>query len=303
MHVPKSLRRKSIAFFLVLLAAACGGRLSAEQLAATIVAETAAAAPATPDLTTTAERVRLTATQAAEATLAAETAAAAVAATSTAINAATNQAATAEAEILGTARAEPMMSLVRDLHEDGYLDRQTGTYLRLANHRASYASGPVRDDFGFMQTVWYSYDYELIEPAPKDFVFRTDLRWENYDESANKIAGCGFVFRVNERTGDLYMVWFSGMGHVNHVQTVNRDSRFVSNISYRNLGWPNGSAEFMLVVEGSKISVFIDGDHVDTREDEALDEGAVGYAVLSGDSRGFGTRCTMTNTDLWILDG
>jgi hypothetical protein len=287
---------------LLVLLVACGGRQSVEQLASTMVAETVAAEPATPDLAATARVEQRVATEAAETADAEASSTAAAAATLMGMETATSQAATADAAIQGTARAEPMMALLRDLQQEGHLESQTGTHMQLPNYRGDYASGPVRDDFGFMETVWYSYDYRLIEPAPSDFVFRTDLRWENFDESANKIAGCGLVFRVNQRTGDLYMVWFSGMGHVNHIQTVNRDSRFVSNISYRNLGWPDGSAEFLLVAQGSKISVFINSDHVDTREDEALDEGAMGYVILSGDSRGFGTRCTMTDTDLWILD-
>jgi hypothetical protein len=285
---------------------ACGGSLSVEDLAATLVVETSSVID--PEitqqmsLTQTAERAFQLETQSVMDTHAAGTAEALSENTAIAAEAATSGAATALANTVATAQARPFAEVINDLVVQGYLTRGAGTYHSPPNYNASYATGPAHTDFGFMQMISYSYFMEPLEYSPADFVIRADVTWDNYDENANKIAGCGFALRINERTGDHYLVWFSGMGHINHIQKVNQESKFVSNVSYANLGWPRGNAELMLVVQGDKIIAFVNGEHVQTRQAKELTAGRLAYAILSGDSRGFGTRCQMKNVDLWILD-
>lgn len=291
---------------LTILLVACVGRLSVEDLAATLVVETSVAvAPERTrqaDVTHTAERGFQMETQAVLDTLSAGTVEAAAQSTSAAVETATSDAVTAAAHAAETAQAQPFAHTISALVAEGYLASGAGTYHTPPDFYETYATGPARTDFGFMQMISYSYSMEPMEYSPADFVIRADVTWDNYDENANKIAGCGFALRINERTGDHYLVWFSGMGHINHIQKVNQESKFVSNVSYANLGWPRGNAELMLVVQGNQIVAFVNGDHVQTREANELMAGRLAYAILSGDSRGFGTRCQMKNVDLWILD-
>jgi hypothetical protein len=58
----------------------------------------------------------------------------------------------------------------------------------------------------------------------------------------------------------------------------------------------------MLVVEDTWITVFVNGDKVHSRQDSALPSGDLSLTLFSGINTGFGTRCRMTNIELWMLD-
>ena len=67
--------------------------------------------------------------------------------------------------------------------------------------------------------------------------------------------------------------------------------------------YPNpGKVNFTLLVNGTHALVFLD-DHLQAKytlfREELLDEGDLAYAVLSGTNKDYGTRCTITNAELW----
>ena len=80
--------------------------------------------------------------------------------------------------------------------------------------------------------------------------------------------------------------------------------------AYRSLGRsyygvvdvPNGSAQIMLVADGSNLSFYVNGKRVHYRQDSALSSGNLAMTLISGTNKGFGTRCTMTNVEVWQLE-
>ena len=58
----------------------------------------------------------------------------------------------------------------------------------------------------------------------------------------------------------------------------------------------------MLVVEGTNISFFVNGERVHFRQDQGLSSGNLALTLFSGINAGFGTRCRMSNIELWELD-
>jgi hypothetical protein len=66
----------------------------------------------------------------------------------------------------------------------------------------------------------------------------------------------------------------------------------------------HGEVDFSMVAMRDKFHVFVDGAYIATyygRADDWLD-GWIGYAVISGTNAGYGTRCEITNVELWEVE-
>lgn len=118
----------------------------------------------------------------------------------------------------------------------------------------------------------------------------------NWDRS-----GCGFVFR-EDGVANHYLAFLALDGYVNFTRTVNNNGTFLGRSYYGRVGRPSGSANIMLVVEGSTFTFFVNGEKVHRRSDQGLASGNLALTLLSGINTDFGTRCQMTNVDLWVLD-
>ena len=64
---------------------------------------------------------------------------------------------------------------------------------------------------------------------------------------------------------------------------------------------PDGSAQFMLAVEGDRFTAYVNDQRVLTAHDGSLKTGLLNYTLLSGTNRDYGTLCEMTNVELWTL--
>jgi hypothetical protein len=74
-----------------------------------------------------------------------------------------------------------------------------------------------------------------------------------------------------------------------------------SNLSYP-LEKPADEANIMLVAEGNNIHFFVDGYLMISRQDMSFAEGELSVTLLSGTNKDYGTRCEMTNIELWELE-
>jgi hypothetical protein len=64
---------------------------------------------------------------------------------------------------------------------------------------------------------------------------------------------------------------------------------------------PEGSAQIMLVVIEKKVYFYVNGEKIASANDAALKPGKLSLTLLSGTNKDFGTRCQMTDLDLWII--
>jgi hypothetical protein len=212
--------------------------------------------------------------------------------------AATEQAAAEEAtraaeqrqvELEATEQAAPMYELVQELHADGHLSTTEGTYYSLPDFDESWA-----------QINWYQWIQTGF--APTDFAIQADTSWDSASNKANWYnSGCGFVFR-EEGVGDHYLAYLGLDGYVYFDRNVNHEWASLGYSYYGKVGKPAGSAHIMLVVEGYKFTFFVNGEKVHTRTDQGLASGNLALTMLSGINTGFGTRCTMTDIGLWVLE-
>jgi hypothetical protein len=275
-----------IVFLAVLSLSACGPSEADMQ---TTIAETSAAEGGTATVkaravqsTQRAAAASATAKQAASET---ETAATEQAAAEEATRAAAQQ----QAELEATEQAEPMYELVQELHADGHLSTTEGTFHRIPDFEESWA-----------QINWYQWWPTGFKPA--DFVIQADASWDSASTTANwYTSGCGFVFR-EDGVPNHYLAYLGLDGYVYFTRTVKSDSSFLGRSYYGRVDTPSGEAHIMLVVEDNKFTFFVNGERVHTRTDQGLVSGNLALTLLSGINTDFGTRCTMTDIELWVIE-
>jgi hypothetical protein len=206
-------------------------------------------------------------------------------AASTANSLRAEQSATAKAN----AQMEAMRSLVEQLAADGHLTKTEGTYYRLPDFYESWAQ---IDWFR-----WWDTGY-----SPTDFVVRADMSWSSASDKANWWnSGCGFVFRTTSRD-NLYMAHLALDGHVYLMRVAKGIPAQLGGGMYGKVGIPDGSAEMVVIVEGKSMTFLINGKRVLFRQDTANPVGGLAFTLVSGTNVGYGTRCKITNVDLWDLD-
>ena len=187
-----------------------------------------------------------------------------------------------------TAEAGSMWTLVTDLHRRGILNDAQGKYQALQPFEASWAQ------------IDY-YDFLPTGHSPGDFVLRADVQWESASERANFWnSGCGFVFRMNAR-GDHYLVFLGLDGNLYLYRKLDQVISRLGSGSYREEIRVSGSSQITLAVEGQWMTVFVNGEQVYRQSDDTFSAGLLGYALASGTNKDFGTRCEMTNVELWEI--
>jgi predicted small lipoprotein YifL len=317
MSTPNFTNRVVVIMLVATLLTACTGGISGPTSTPTIDPATPAAATAqaatqsakaTADAQATAEaQANATGTAKAQATLDAQateqagaTATAISLLTATKVSALTTSTAamaerqtkTAVALAQKTAQAQPMFDLVQRLFTDGYLTSTDGTYTHMEDFDESEAK--------INYIHWYPTGAD-----PQNFVIRADMAWESASDKADWWnSGCGFIFHVSPDDA-FYSAELDLDGYV-RLGTHRAGFSYVEAMGqsfYGTLDKLKGNATFMMVVNNSDgILVFINEELVHRYKGVLkLARGDLYYSLTSGTNKGFGTRCQMTNVDLWEL--
>lgn len=197
--------------------------------------------------------------------------------------------ATQEASIAAaTDEASSMYAKVRQLAAGGHIDHARGTYHRLPGFNESWA-----------QIYWYQWWYTQFSPA--DFVIRADAVMDSAASYADSSSGCAVVFREEGSENHyLFFVNMYGWAGVDRVYK-GRMSR-IGGGSYGPGSVRTDELHFLLAVDGDKFTAFVNNEKTFTQHDSTLTSGNLAISLLSGTNRGFGTKCQMTNIELWIMD-
>lgn len=197
--------------------------------------------------------------------------------------------ATSEALASATAQAQPLTDRIKELYASGVLRTLTGTYHPLPDFDSSWAQ------------INY-YDFLLTGLAPTNFLLTTKASWESASETANWWnSGCGFVFRMNAR-GDHYLAYLGLDGWFYLYRNLDHTITLIGKGYYGEVEIPKGSADLMLVVEGEWIMFFVNGEQVQHTQESTFSSGLLGYALISGTNKYFGTRCQMRDVELFELE-
>jgi hypothetical protein len=161
------------------------------------------------------------------------------------------------------------------------------------------------DDFdeSWAKIGWYQ--YWAIEDSPTDFVIRAKATWSSASETANWFqSGCGFVFHITDE--DNHYLTYLGLDGKAYFQRVYRgESKILGSGYYGKVNIPEGNADLMLMVYGDRIYFYVDGKQVykgfDSTMIGKLKDGDVALTLVSGTNKDYGTRCQMTDIELWGL--
>jgi len=213
-------------------------------------------------------------------------------ATADAAEARVTQTARVEAtHIQATAQAEPLAASVAELVEDGFLTRSDGRYAQADDFSESWAQ------INWYQWWWTGY-------APSDFVVRAHFHWNSASDNANWFnSGCGFVFREEaEEPYDHYLAYLGLDGQVYIERARNGALTLLGTNYYGSVDIPEGEADFLLAVDGSRFTVYVNGARVLTAVDGGRSEGYLNYTLVSGTNRDYGTLCDITEVEIWELN-
>ncbi len=200
----------------------------------------------------------------------------------------TSQAATQEVLSAATAAASDMALQVKKLYSDRVISSAGGEYFLLPDFDESWAQ------INWYQ--WYETDYE-----PDNFVIRTDISWDSASTTANWFAsGCGMVFReVDEDNHYFVFVALDGNVYLNGY----KNGKFIS-LGKKWFGkpdLPSGNADFMMAVDRDWITIYVNGRQVLRKQDASFSNGKLALTLASGTNKDYGTRCQMTNLELWQI--
>ncbi|MFM8320132.1 MAG: hypothetical protein ACKOC5_04375 [Chloroflexota bacterium] len=178
---------------------------------------------------------------------------------------------------------------IDQLYEDGKISSKTGDFYKLEDWDHSTAM------IGYMQ--WVTTDYSAT-----NFVLATDMQWSSASKTANwPEAGCGFVFGLQDSDNMTYT--YLGLDGFANIRAYVRGN--YKNLARRNWGRPDlpeGEASFMLVVNNKRVSLYANDRMVNEATVTTYQPGDIALTVFSGTNKDYGTRCQLTNMQLFIFE-
>ena len=192
--------------------------------------------------------------------------------------------------LAATERADELNARVQDYFDKGYLTTTEGRFREL-------------DDFSYdwAQLGWYR--PFPIQDSVDNFFLSAHFKWDSAFKNSD-ISGCGFIFGA-QPNNDHYAV-FLDRQKVFFLITDNTVGFSKPVSPTRGTGalkfdYP-AEADFTLIVKDAYAYVLVNGEVSAeyTLAQSRSSKGGIGLTVLSGTNKDYGTRCEMTNLQLWL---
>ena len=194
-------------------------------------------------------------------------------------------------DLAATQHTDELNAEIQKYFDLGYLTTDKGKFIEY-------------DDFVEETAQLTSYSWWFFDDQASDFYMSAHFKWSSAYRNA-ETSGCGFVFAIQDNY-DQYAVFLDR----SKVYFVEAD-RFYSPVGLtRGNGRVNfdnpfdkpAEADFTLIVKGTYAYVLVDGEVVGeyTLSKSKILRGKLGFALLSGTNKDYGTRCEMTNIRAWI---
>lgn len=184
-----------------------------------------------------------------------------------------------------------IQQLVEDYYGKGYLPSTDGEYHHLDDFTMSSADRQI------------TFEKKKTGYNVKDFMVRAHFKWQSAIANPDP-GGCGWAFRGNRDSTYFTFVdreWIF-LGLMKEGQW-NRYGKTSGN-DWVGLGNP-AEADVTLTVSKGKAYMLLDGvlaSSYTLDTDFLTGGGELAYAVVAGTFKDYGTRCEMTNVDLWIAN-
>jgi hypothetical protein len=198
---------------------------------------------------------------------------------------------TATLNVAATKQYEDFFSQVEGFKDQGYIPDTKGTYVKLQDFNESWA-----------QLGWFRWWHQDFDINITNFVLDAHFSWESAS-AVSENSGCGIVFALQE-DGKNYSVFLDK----SRIYFTRSDADY-----YYELGKIKGTgrvqfenpaeADFSLLVFETQAYAFVDRNFIgeySLSKDQPL-KGKLAYSLLSGTNKDYGTRCEITNSQLWVL--
>lgn len=199
--------------------------------------------------------------------------------------------------IAATQQMEDAQARVQSYVDAGYLDSSAGKLVTLDDYQTELAK------IGYLDFAFAGYDNAI-----KNFAVWANVKWE----SAGPVAlpyysGCGFSFRIDDKTFDGYTAMLTNdrilMTYCN--SSINRCGEIgkTKGTGVLKMGNP-AEATMEMVVRDAHAYILVDGQFIGEYtlfEDKLIDPGFLIYSVISGTNKDYGTRCEITDSNVWVV--
>jgi hypothetical protein len=201
--------------------------------------------------------------------------------------------------LTATAQYENFISLIQKFHEAGQITTTEGDYQNL-------------DDYSDELAMEYGYQWTPTGLDSKDFIIRADFDWEVANQK--NYSGCGYVFR-EESDSHYYItaldalngVFFSytqlGSVPFGPAAVLNFTVPAAKRSKLPDLGDNPYRATFTLIVNEYKAYTYINDEFFsehNLKQDKLTNPGPLSFMVLTGSATEFGTRCKISNVEIWM---
>jgi hypothetical protein len=182
-----------------------------------------------------------------------------------------------------------IQKLVDDYSQKGYLPSTEGEYHHLEDFSMDFANASLT--YAKRET-----GYEV-----KDFMVKAHFKWQSAIANPDP-GGCGWAFR--KMKNDTYLAFIDRDWIYLGMMNSNQWTRYgkTSGNAWVGLGNP-AEADVALTVSKGKAYVIINDAFASSYTldtDYLTSSGELDYIVVAGTYKDYGTRCKMTNVDLWI---
>ena len=196
---------------------------------------------------------------------------------------------TATPNLAATQQYEDFFAVVQKIHEAGQISTLGGTYSKL-------------DDYSDELAMSYGYSWNPTGKNAKSFIVRADFDWEVANQK--NYSGCGYMFR---QAGQYYyIIALDGLNGV-LLSYTGSDGHYpaslIKKMSMPDLGSNPYHAQFTLVVTDTAAYTYVNGNFLTEHRLQSnwlTDSGPLSSLVLTGSDTDYGTRCKITNAELWV---
>ena len=178
--------------------------------------------------------------------------------------------------------------MIRSFAENGLIPGTNGNYISLGDYEDSFANM----GYSAMTPLWEA----------EHFVISAKLDWNSANMTPNSVTnGCGFYFHAVDNTKDHLMVSLRGDGNM-----YLSGQRNYTILSYGKhpFALPSraGSADLCLIVDGSDLTIYLNGEQFLRQSDLPVSGNVLGVSVLSGTFQDYGTKCTVGNINIFTWE-
>ena len=185
---------------------------------------------------------------------------------------------------------EEFQSHVQKYYEEGLFPSLDGEYQEMDDFKEEWAQ--------MKWFQWWSYDITAT-----NFMLSTHFKWASASGTPD-LAGCGVIFAIQD-DGQNYAVFLDK----DRIYFTRSDKKY-----YHEIGTTKGTgrveydvsddADFILIANEKYAYVIVDGKLIGeyTLSQDQPIQGQLGFSILSGTNKDYGTRCEITGTKIWIID-